>query len=109
MLQRGRPQGCGKPASVAMRGNETKNSYPLEFESPTALGARLQISRNEIAPAITGERPDALFVAWDGTPITQSALTVRIERAIRKHLGVQMTPHQFRHPAAKIILDANPG
>ena len=103
------PQGRGKPALLVMRGDETKNSYPLEFEIPVALAERLQVYRNEIAPAVTGKRPDALFVAWDGTPITQEALTVRIERAIRKHLGVKMTPHQFRHLAAKIILDANPG
>ena len=102
-------QGRGKPALIVMRGDETKNSYPLEFEIPTALAERLQVYRSEIATAVTGKRPDALFVAWDGTPITQEALTVRIERAIRKHLGVKMTPHQFRHLAAKIILDANPG
>jgi integrase len=26
-----------------------------------------------------------------------------------RHLGVKLTPHQFRHLAAKIALDANPG
>ena len=36
-------------------------------------------------------------------------MTDRIEKAVRKHLGVKLTPHQFRHLAAKIILDANPG
>lgn len=64
------PQGRGKPALIVMRGDETKNSYPLEFEIPVALAERLQVYRNEIAPAVTGKRPDALFVAWDGTPIT---------------------------------------
>jgi integrase len=28
---------------------------------------------------------------------------------VRKHLGVKVTPHQFRHLAAKIILDEHPG
>jgi len=103
------PQGRGKPALIVIRGHEVKNSYPLEFEIPTALAERLQVYWCEIAPAVTGKRPDALFVAWDGTPITQQALTIRIERAIRKHLGTKVTPHQFRHLTAKIILDANPG
>jgi len=103
------PQGRGKPALIVLRGDETKNSYPLEFELPAALGERIQTYRNEIGPAVTGWRPDTLFVAWTGTPNTQSAVTVRIEKAIRNHLGVKMTPHQFRHLAAKIILDANPG
>jgi integrase len=28
---------------------------------------------------------------------------------VLRHVGVKLTPHQFRHLAAKIILDANPG
>src|ERR1700716_3041310 len=103
------PQGRGKPALIVLRGDETKNSYPLEFELPTALAERLQIYRNEIAPDITGRRPDALFVTWAGDPAKQDAVTDRIEKAVRKYLGVKLTPHQFRHLAAKIILDANPG
>jgi integrase len=103
------PQGRGKPALIKVRGDESKNSYPLEFEITAALAEQLWVYRNEIAPAVTGKRPEALFVAWDGTPITQSALTDRIKKALRRHLGIAMTPHQFRHLAAKIILDDNPG
>ena len=32
-----------------------------------------------------------------------------IEKAVYKHVGIRLTPHQFRHFAAKVILDANPG
>ncbi len=58
---------------------------------------------------MTGKRPDAVFVTWAGQPRTQAAITVSIEKAVRKTLGVDLTPHQFRHLVAKIILDANPG
>jgi integrase len=30
-------------------------------------------------------------------------------KAVRRHLGVKMTSHQFRHVVAKILLDDNPG
>jgi len=103
------PQGPGKPALIVLRGDETKNGDPLEFEIPAALAERIQVYRNEIAPRIIGRRPDVLFVTWTGKPNTQSAVTDRIEKAVRRHLGVKITPHQFRHLAAKIILDANPG
>ena len=102
------PQGRGKPALMVFKGDEIKNKMPLEFEIPTELAERLQIYRNEIAPAITGKRPDAVFVTWAGEPRTQSSVTVAIERTVLRQLGIKLTPHQFRHLAAKIILDANP-
>jgi integrase len=103
------PQGRGKPALIVFGVDETKNDIPLEYEIPTALAERLQLYRNEIAPAVTGTRPDAVFVTWTGKPRTQGAITVAIEKAVLRHIGVKLTPHQFRHLAAKIILDANPG
>ena len=103
------PQGRGKPALLVFRGDETKNDVPLEFEIPTVLADRLLVYRNEIAPAVTGKRPDAVFVTWAGKPRTQAAIKVAIEKTVLRHLGVKLTPHQFRHLAAKIILDANPG
>jgi integrase len=103
------PQGRGKPALIVFGTDETKNAIQLEYEIPAKLAERLQVYRNEIAPAVTGKRPDALFVGWTGKPRTQAAITVAIEKAVLRHLGVKLTPHQFRHLAAKIILDANPG
>jgi integrase len=103
------PQGRGKPALVTIRGDESKNDAPLEFEIPTVLAERLQVYRNEIAPAVTGKRPDAAFVTFSGKPRTQATITVAIERTLLRHLGVKMTCHQFRHLAAKLILDENPG
>jgi hypothetical protein len=42
-----------------------------QYEIPTALAERLHIYRNEIAPAVTGKRPDAVFITWAGEPRTQ--------------------------------------
>jgi len=103
------PQGHRKPAVITLRGEETKNDVPVVVELPTVLSERLHIYRNEIAPAVTGKRPDAVFVSFKGKPRTQAAIKVAIERTVLRHLGVKMTPHQFRHLAAKIILDNNPG
>ena len=54
-------------------------------------------------------RPDAVFVTFRGKPRSQAAIKVAIEKAVLRSLGVKLTPHQFRHLAAKIALDANPG
>jgi integrase len=103
------PQGRRKPALLTFNGDETKNDAVLDFEIPAALADRLQVYRNEIAPRVTGTRPDAVFVTFTGKPRTQAAIKVAIQKTVLRHLGVKITPHQFRHLAAKIILDANPG
>ena len=103
------PRGRGKPALLVFGGDETKNASPLEFEIPTALADRLLVYRDEIVPTVTGTRLHAVFVTWTGTPRTQGAITTAIEKTVLRHLGVKLTPHQFRHLAAKFILDQNPG
>jgi integrase len=102
------PQGRGKPALITIRGDETKNDAPLEFEIPTVLAERLQVYRNEIAPAVIGKRPDALFVDRTGKLRSQNAIGIAIEKAVRRYVGVRITPHQFRHLAAQLHLDAHP-
>ena len=103
------PQGQGKPAILLFKSEETKNNVPLEFELPNVLSDRLHVYRNKIAPTVIGRRPDHLFLTWRGKPRTQAAIAVAIEKTVLKYVGVRLTPHQFRHLAAKLILDANPG
>jgi integrase len=103
------PQGRGKPALLVFRYDETKNEEPLEFELPLGLSDRLYTFRNEIAVAVMGHRPDVLFVSQKGKPRSLGTLRVSIQRAVLKHVGVKMTPHQFRHLAAQIHLDSHQG
>jgi len=103
------PQGRGKPALLVIPMEEIKNESPIEFELPTALADRLYAFRNEIAPAVIGRSPDALFVSRTGNPRTLQTIGIAIERSVLRHIGIKLTCHQFRHIAAKIHLDANPG
>jgi integrase len=103
------PQGRRKPALLTLRGDETKNDHPMGREIPTLLAERLQVYRNEIAPPVIGKRPDAVFVTFSGKPRTPAAIKVAIERTVLSHLGVKVTPHQYRHLYAQLTLDANPG
>jgi len=103
------PRGGGKPAIMVIRGDETKDEEPLEFELPLALSDRLYAFRNEIAAELTGKRPDRLFVSIKGVPRGLATLSVAIQRTVLRRVGVKITPHQFRHLGAKIHLDSNPG
>jgi integrase len=102
------PNGRGQAVMLTINGNETKNGEPLEYELPAELADRLWIYRHEIAAAVTGERPDMLFVATTGKPRTAPAVALAIKKSVYKSLGIKLTPHQFRHFAAKIALDDNP-
>jgi integrase len=105
------PQGRGKPALMIIEGYETKTKgeSALEFELPVALSDRLYAFRNELAPHVIGRRPDRLFVSRNGVPRALSTLRVAIQRTVLRRVGIKITPHQFRHLAAKISLDCNPG
>jgi integrase len=103
------PQGRRKPALLTIGNDETKNDVVLEFEVPTVLADRFWAYRNEIAPALIGERPQAVFVSLTGRPRKPDTIEITITKTIQRFLGVRLTPHQFRHLAAKIALDNNPG
>jgi integrase len=103
------PQGPGKPAFLVLDEGETKNRALLEFEVPTTLAERLLVFRKEIAARMIGATPTCLFVHRTGKPRVQTTITRSIQLAVLRNLGLRLTPHQFRHVAAKIVLDANPG
>jgi integrase len=103
------PQGRRKPALITLNRDETKTRIELNYELPTRLADRLNVYRNEIAPAIIGRRPDIMFLSKTGKMRSQPAIANAIHKAILRYVGVKMTPHQFRHVCAKIILDQNPG
>jgi hypothetical protein len=102
------PQGRGKPALFVFRQSKVPNGDPQEFELPAVLSERLYEFRNEIAASVIGRRPNVLFVSATGKPRTLSALRVAIQRTVLRRIGLKITPHQFRHLAAQIHLNANP-
>jgi site-specific recombinase XerD len=64
--------------------------------------------RQTIIPALGGDPNGDLFINPGGGSGTRDALTDKIVKAIKRRLGIQMSPHQFRHLAAKLYLDQHP-
>lgn len=102
------PQGKGKPALIVIQQAKVPDVDPLECELPAYLSDRLYLFRNEIAVDVVGRRPDLLFVSASGTQRKLTTLRVAIQRAVLRRVGLKITPHQFRHLAGKIHLDAYP-
>jgi integrase len=89
---------------------ETKSGrMDIVAEVPQAAARRLNWYRRKILPLLGGDPNGDLFVARGGTRKHQETLSGQIIDRIARHVGVHMTPHQFRHFAAVFYLDENPG
>ena len=96
-------------STLELSEGEVKNQMPLAFDIPSAIAKMLIEYRNRIAPKFIGHRPDYLFVNLDGSPKDEKTVAWLITTYLRKRAGIVITPHQFRHLSAKILLDAEPG
>ena len=90
--------------------HEVKNDYDLHFELPASTVKLLELYRAEYRPhLLTGEDEGWLFPgAADGHKHSVT-LSGQICKAIERHAGLRMHMHLFRHLAAKLFLDENPG
>jgi integrase len=102
-------EGVRAVSSLEIPGHEVKNRMDLAFDIPPGLAKMLIEYRDHLAPKIIGHRPTRLFVNVDGTPKKQANLSVLIMDYLRRRAGIVLTPHQFRHLAAKVVLEARPG
>jgi integrase len=104
-----RPAGRAGPLRVAPAGegagHEPQRVYPIGAGAREVLDDYLDLWHRDIAP-----NPQAwLFVRPQGGPLTAAALRDGILRHTRRALGVGLTPGQFRHLAAALVLHERPG
>lgn len=88
---------------------EMKSGNGVEFDIPAALAERLIAYRHTIAPAIIGWTPDVLFCNVDGSQKRFQTVRYLVQRYVKQYVGIHMNPHAYRHLAAKLILDIEPG
>jgi integrase len=81
----------------------------LTFDIPPKLAKMLIEYRDRIAPRVIGWRPERVFINADGSPKSHAMVALLIKTYLSKRAGIVMTPHQFRHLEAKIILEDQPG
>lgn len=99
----------GNRLFIIIPAESVKNDEPIEFELP-APGVALQRTYLERFRPRLGNGSAYLF---PGTlaerPKNPTHLSRQITKTLFKEIGIRMTPHQFRHVAAKVWLDDNPG
>jgi integrase len=96
-------------SSLEIPAAEVKNKSELAFDIPRHIVKMLIEYRDRIALNIIGHRPERLFVNTDGSPKSPSTVAWLIVNYAKRRAGIILTPHQFRHLSAKVLLDAEPG
>jgi integrase len=89
---------------------EVKNGRSIEFELPRDVSRMLDRHLATRSPQLCPQGTRWLFPRRDGSgPIDGNPLSSRLTKRIRKEIGIEMNAHLFRHLAAMVWLQANPG
>jgi integrase len=101
--------GKGATSTLELPSDQVKNKTDVAFDIPPPVAKMLIEYRDRVAPKIVGHRPTKLFVNMDGTSKSPATVAWLIGSYVKRRAGIVLTPHQFRHLSAKILLDAQPG
>lgn len=98
----------GERVFLSIAADETKNGNPINAEFPPWLIRLLDRYLEHYRCRLLTVPSPWLFPGEDGEE-RSSGFGVQIGDLIAREIGVTMTPHQFRHLAAKLYLDRRPG
>jgi integrase len=108
-LQRPDPK-QGRITHLLVPAEETKNRRPISL--PVSRGTADLIEEwitHYRAPSVPGCAYLFPIQGFGDRPMSPQGLREAIKGALRTHVGVVLTPHQFRHLAARLFLEAFPG
>jgi integrase len=107
-LVRSRP-GRDAVMHLVIPAGEIKNKIPLEFELSPDVVRLLELYLQKFRSLLVTDGSSYLFPARQGGAKTPAQLAEQIKRAIKKHTGLTMNVHLFRHACAFLFLKAHPG
>jgi integrase len=105
-----RTGGPGSPYRLVFPDYDVKNRVRLEFVFDAELTALIDDYLFNYRPALLGRRDSPWLFPGEGeNHKTLKVLGDQITAVIERETGLRLTPHQFRHVAAAIILKHKPG
>jgi hypothetical protein len=88
-----------------MAGSDMKTGRELDLELPPEAVELLDRFLADHRDRLPGADGPYLFASPDGGPRSYSAMRDAVSRSVRKHLGIELSPHLFRHIIAKIVIE----
>ncbi len=105
-----RPRGPGAPYMLVFPEYDVKNGVLLEFALDQATTTLIDEYIFQHRPLLMhGANHESLFPGSGNEHKRSNVLSNQISERLWKELGLEITPHQFRHAAAYIMLKADPG
>ena len=104
-----RPSRSKAGLHLVIEGEEVKNDEPLEYPLPPGSVELIERYLGQFHPALAPAGSTALFPGGSQGCKHGNTLRQQISEAVFAHTGMRVNPHLFRHIAAKLFLDANPG
>lgn len=101
--------------NIALTGDQTKNYQPLFYNWPDDLLPHLETYLKTYRPFLLSrlgrwrkDASSALWVSWDGSPLTEMSLYDIIRKRTKAEFGFAMNPHMFRDAAATTLAICDP-
>jgi integrase len=101
--------GRGKEIHIVIEPEDVKNDEPLHFPLPAQSAALIDRYLTEFRPPLATPGCTALFPGKRGGSKSLNTLRAQISKTVHCYTGMTINPHLFRHIAAKLYLDENPG
>lgn len=98
----------GERMLVRLNEEETKTHATLEIELPTEVISLLDLFVREHRSVLPGSEGLYLFPGERGGPRGYHAMRDAVSRPLRKHAGIDISPHLYRHVIAKIVAERRP-
>jgi integrase len=92
---------------IAARHTKTKRQ-DIITDVPDEVARHLRWYRRHVLPRLGAEVNGHLFVTESGDRKRQGTIRQQITDAVARHIGIHMTPHQFRHFGATSYLEQHP-
>jgi integrase len=80
----------------------------IVMEIPDEVAHHIRWYRRHLLPRLGADVNGPLFVTEQGSRKNQATLSRQITDTIVRHIGITMTPHQFRHYGATDYLEKHP-
>jgi integrase len=104
-----RPLGTTGEVIITVPRRSVKNNVPLEYKIPRGSMPAFSTYLKRFRPLLVKDPTSALFPGRRGRTKRSDSLSRQIKNLIRNELGVDWTPHVYRHLAARLYLRAYPG
>jgi integrase len=105
------PEGSNGPLLLVIPAPETKNNLEVVYPLLGATRDLWQLYVEAARPQLALRPTPYLSPSSDGSdrPRSSRAIQKQVGKVTFRQLGIRLTPHQFRHLAGKLVLDARPG